>query len=211
MLLSTDGCLSNPCFAGAKCTSFDDGSWKCGSCPVGYTGDGINCKDIDECKEVPDACFTLNGVHRCENTEPGYNCLACPSRYSGPQPFGRGVEQATAKKQVRQPLTTATKYKNARIRFYSDARSSEAHLNPTYLSLPPRCAHPVTPAKMAAMIATRMLTVSTWVSSVTPCSAVSANLVTLAMVTSVEMTLTWMDGPTKTSCVWRTPPTTARR
>nr|XP_023992802.1 thrombospondin-1-like [Salvelinus alpinus] len=98
-----DGCLSNPCFPGAKCTSFPDGTWSCGKCPTGYSGDGIKCKDIDECKEVPDACFVFNGVHHCENTDPGYNCLPCPTRYSGPQPFGRGVEEAAAKKQVCTP------------------------------------------------------------------------------------------------------------
>uniref|UniRef100_A0A8C7GC90 Thrombospondin 1 n=1 Tax=Oncorhynchus kisutch TaxID=8019 RepID=A0A8C7GC90_ONCKI len=98
-----DGCLSNPCFPGTKCTSFPDGTWRCGKCPSAYSGDGIKCKDIDECKEVPDACFVFNGVHRCENTDPGYNCLPCPARYSGPQPFGRGVEEATARKQVCTP------------------------------------------------------------------------------------------------------------
>lgn len=53
-----------------------------------------------QCKEVPDACFVFNGVHRCENTEPGYNCLPCPPRFTGTQPFGRSVEDAMTNKQV---------------------------------------------------------------------------------------------------------------
>lgn len=55
---------------------------------------------IFQCKEVPDACFVFNGQHRCENTEPGYNCLPCPPRFTGTQPFGRSVEDAMANKQV---------------------------------------------------------------------------------------------------------------
>lgn len=55
---------------------------------------------LPQCQEVPDACFQHSGEHRCENTDPGYNCLPCPPRFTGPQPFGRGVDYATAHKQV---------------------------------------------------------------------------------------------------------------
>nr|XP_018666938.1 thrombospondin A isoform X1 [Ciona intestinalis] len=94
-----DGCLASPCFGGVKCTSYDDGSFTCGSCPAGTQGDGINCQDIDECTLVADACFHYQGVHRCQNHFPGYSCLPCPSGYRGDVQSGVGVIHARAHKQ----------------------------------------------------------------------------------------------------------------
>uniref|UniRef100_UPI00358FBF81 thrombospondin-1-like n=1 Tax=Myxine glutinosa TaxID=7769 RepID=UPI00358FBF81 len=98
-----DGCLSKPCFEGVKCTSFNDGNWKCSACPRGYRGNGTVCEDVNECVEVLDVCFHYNGVHRCENSEPGFHCLRCPLNYIGDQPFGIGLGDAKKTKQVCEP------------------------------------------------------------------------------------------------------------
>lgn len=52
---------------------------------------------------------------------PGYNCLPCPTRYTGPQPFGRGVEDAASKKQVNEKPLTGYEYPLANRRVMTDA------------------------------------------------------------------------------------------
>ncbi|XP_022809823.1 mucin-like protein [Stylophora pistillata] len=52
-----DACKLNgePCYAGVECTDLpppaNSSGYECGPCPSGYTGDGAQCVDIDECKK----------------------------------------------------------------------------------------------------------------------------------------------------------------
>ncbi|XP_038078580.1 thrombospondin-1-like isoform X1 [Patiria miniata] len=118
-----DACLSSPCFDGVECVSFTDGRYECKDCPVGYTGNGILCQDINECLLVSDACFNFHGEHRCLNLIPGYTCRKCPIGYRGNQPSGMGVYHAKRYKQQCIPINpcaegTSSCHIDARCIFY---------------------------------------------------------------------------------------------
>ncbi|XP_062901651.1 uncharacterized protein LOC134345238 [Mobula hypostoma] len=68
-----DTCQALTCFTGVNCSSSG-----CGSCPAGLSGDGIQCLDIDECKDE-NPC-SPNAT--CINTVRSYNCT-CNDGFSG--------------------------------------------------------------------------------------------------------------------------------
>ncbi|XP_066295683.1 nephronectin-like [Branchiostoma lanceolatum] len=77
--------MTCPCHVKATCTN-TDGSFCC-NCSVGYTGDGFNCTDIDECMTSPchdNAAYTnTDGSFSCNCTNgysgDGFNCTAEPT------------------------------------------------------------------------------------------------------------------------------------
>ncbi|XP_075038515.1 thrombospondin-4 [Mixophyes fleayi] len=87
-------CDATSCFRGVECTETGTG-FQCGPCPEGYTGNGVICTDLDECRLNP--CFP--GV-RCINTIPGFRCESCPPGYTGPTVQGVGSTYAKQNKQV---------------------------------------------------------------------------------------------------------------
>ncbi|KAK1174267.1 thrombospondin-4-like isoform X2 [Acipenser oxyrinchus oxyrinchus] len=93
-VVSKPRCTPGSCFRDDLCSETEAG-FECGPCPDGYTGDGVHCDDIDECRFNP--CFP--GV-RCVNTVPGFRCDACPLGYTGPIVKGLGITYAKTTKQV---------------------------------------------------------------------------------------------------------------
>ncbi|PNF23973.1 hypothetical protein B7P43_G09286 [Cryptotermes secundus] len=58
------------------------GSFYCGACPLGYTGNGYYCSDIDECQVNNGGC-SLSPLVQCINTQGSRVCGQCPPGYQG--------------------------------------------------------------------------------------------------------------------------------
>ena len=65
-------------FVNAQCIN-TDGNYDC-KCNSGYSGDGYNCQDVDECVEE-NSCTQYE---ICENSPGSYTCL-CPEGFSDEQ------------------------------------------------------------------------------------------------------------------------------
>ncbi|XP_054274028.1 cubilin-like isoform X2 [Macrosteles quadrilineatus] len=57
------------------------GSYHCGFCPPGFTGNGFQCTDINECETNNGGCSLVPRV-TCHNTKGSHICGQCPPGYS---------------------------------------------------------------------------------------------------------------------------------
>ncbi|XP_034481448.1 cubilin homolog [Drosophila innubila] len=70
----------NPCHN--ECINLP-GSFRCGACPPGYTGDGKFCRDLDECADGNNGGCSQRPTVNCINTEGSYRCGRCPVGWTG--------------------------------------------------------------------------------------------------------------------------------
>ena len=88
LCLDFDECAhANDCHGNATCTNFH-GAYYC-MCDTGYSGNGKNCTDIDECTTGGHVCASNS---TCTDTEGSYMCT-CDSGYFGNGTFCEDVNE----------------------------------------------------------------------------------------------------------------------
>lgn len=78
-LAEGNACQARPCFPSVTCSELPNGSFKCGACPKGFTGDGVACKQWTTCLDQP--CF--RGSACIDDADRGFRCGPCPSGFTG--------------------------------------------------------------------------------------------------------------------------------
>ncbi|KAL3836256.1 hypothetical protein ACJMK2_021695 [Sinanodonta woodiana] len=83
--VDVDECNSNrpPCSQDPPVMCINlPGSFQCGPCPTGFTGNGFSCVDINECQINNGGCSMIPTV-QCINTRGSRQCGPCPPGYQG--------------------------------------------------------------------------------------------------------------------------------
>ncbi|KAL0271771.1 UNVERIFIED_CONTAM: hypothetical protein PYX00_008763 [Menopon gallinae] len=81
--VDVDECATSPCSRNPPVSCHNaPGTFFCGPCPSGYTGNGFQCTDVDECLVENGGC-SVQPMVPCINTFGSSICGSCPPGYSG--------------------------------------------------------------------------------------------------------------------------------